>query len=80
MSAVLDKIPMGGATFAKGLALKMDQTHVHKYLRPLLAHIEQGEVDPAFVITHHLRLEEAPHDYKNFRDKKDNCVKIVLRP
>jgi len=53
---------------------------VHKYLRPLLAHIEQSEVDPAFVITHHLRLEEVPHGYKSFRNKKDNCVKIVLRP
>jgi threonine dehydrogenase-like Zn-dependent dehydrogenase len=49
MRTVLDKVPMGAA-FAKGLALKMDQTHRHKYLRPLLAHIEQGEVDPAFVI------------------------------
>ena len=49
MRTVLDKVPMGTA-FAKGLALKMDQTHRHKYLRPLLAHIEQGEVDPAFVI------------------------------
>ena len=49
MRAVLDKVPMEAA-FAKGLALKMGQTHVHKYLRPLLAHIEQGEVDPAFVI------------------------------
>jgi len=46
----------------------------------LLAHIEQSEVDPAFVITHHLRLEEVPHGYKSFRNKKDNCVKIVLRP
>jgi threonine dehydrogenase-like Zn-dependent dehydrogenase len=76
---LLDKVPIGAA-FAKGLTLKMGQTHVHKYLRPLLARIEQGEVDPAFVITHHLRLEDAPYGYEIFRDKKDKCVKIVLRP
>jgi threonine dehydrogenase-like Zn-dependent dehydrogenase len=76
---LLDKVPIGAA-FAKGLTLKMGQTHVHKYLRPLLARIEQGDIDPAFVITHHLRLEEAPYGYEIFRDKKDNCIKIVLRP
>jgi threonine dehydrogenase-like Zn-dependent dehydrogenase len=76
---LLDKVPMGAA-FAKGLTLKMGQTHVHKYLRPLLARVEQGEVDPAFVITHRLRLEEAPYGYEIFRDKKDNCIKIVLQP
>src|SRR3989449_7207515 len=76
---LIDKFPIGAA-FAKGLTLKMGQTHVHKYLRPLLARIEQGEVDPTFVITHHLRLEEAPYGYEIFRDKKDNCIKIVLRP
>jgi threonine dehydrogenase-like Zn-dependent dehydrogenase len=76
---LLDKVPIGAA-FAKGLTLKMGQTHIHKYLRPLLARIEQGEVDPAFVITHHLRLDEAPYGYEIFRDKKDNCIKIVLRP
>ena len=76
---LLDKVPVGAA-FAKGLTLKMGQTHVHKYLRPLLTHIEQGEIDPAFVITHHLRLEEAPYGYEIFRDKKDKCIKIVLWP
>jgi threonine dehydrogenase-like Zn-dependent dehydrogenase len=68
-----------GAAFAKGLTLKIDQTRRHKYLCPLLVRIEQGDVDPAFVITHHLRLEEAPYGYKSFLDKKDNCIKIVLR-
>ena len=58
----------------------MGQTHVHRYLRPLLARIEQGDIDPAFVITHRLRLDDAPHGYAIFRDKKDNCIKIVLRP
>ena len=75
----LDKVPMGAA-FAKGLTFKMGQTHVHRYVRPLLAHIERGAIDPAFVITHRLRLEDAPHGYAIFRDKKDNCIKIVLRP
>jgi len=52
----------------------MGETHVHKYLRPLLAHIEQNEVDPVFVITHHLRLEEVPHGSMSCRNKKDNCT------
>jgi threonine dehydrogenase-like Zn-dependent dehydrogenase len=75
----LDKVPMGAA-FAKGLTFKMGQTHVHRYMHPLLAHIERGDIDPAFVITHRLRLEDAPHGYAIFRDKKDQCIKIVLRP
>jgi threonine dehydrogenase-like Zn-dependent dehydrogenase len=75
----LDKVPLGAA-FAKGLTLKMGQTHVHRYLRPLLDRIEKGDIDPAFVITHRLRLEDAPHGYEIFRDKKDNCIKVVLRP
>jgi len=58
-----------GAVFAKGLTLKMGQTHVHKCLRPLLARIEQGDVDHAFVITHHLRLASVLYGYKSFRDK-----------
>jgi len=76
---LLDKVPLGAA-FAKSLTLKMGQTHVHKYLRPLLARIEQGDIDPAFVITHRLRLHEAPHGYEMFRDKKDGCIKVVLTP
>jgi threonine dehydrogenase-like Zn-dependent dehydrogenase len=75
----LDKVPLG-ASFAKGLTLKMGQTHVHRFLRPLLARIERGDIDPAFVITHRLRLEEAPHGYEIFHDKKDQCIKIVLQP
>ena len=75
----LDKVPLGAA-FAKGLTLKMGQTHVHRYLHPLLERIERGDIAPAFVITHRLRLEEAPHGYAIFRDKKDHCIKIVLQP
>jgi threonine dehydrogenase-like Zn-dependent dehydrogenase len=75
----LDKVPFGAA-FAKGLTLKMGQTHVHRYLRPLLRRIEQGDIDPAFVITHRLHLDDAPHGYEIFRDKKEQCIKIVLYP
>jgi threonine dehydrogenase-like Zn-dependent dehydrogenase len=75
----LDKLPFGAA-FAKGLTLKTGQTHVHKYLRPLLTRIEQDDIDPSFVITHRLRLDDTPYGYEIFRDKKDDCIKIVLRP
>ena len=76
---ILDKIPMGAA-FNKGLTFKMGQTHVHKYLKPLIEHIQNGDVDPSFIITHHMPLEEAPHGYEIFKKKKDNCVKVVLKP
>lgn len=75
----LDKIPMGAA-FNKGLTFKMGQTHVHKYLQPLLDRIQTGEIDPTYIITHRLPLEEAPHGYDIFKHKKDNCVKVVLKP
>ena len=75
----LDKIPFGAA-FAKGLTLKMGQTHVQKYLRPLLELIERGDIDPSFVITHRLRLQDAPHGYDIFKHKEDECIKIVMQP
>jgi threonine dehydrogenase-like Zn-dependent dehydrogenase len=75
----LDKVPFGSA-FNKGLTFKMGQTHVHRYLRPLLERVRNGEIDPAFVITHRLRLDEAPEAYKTFKHKQDNCVKVVLKP
>ena len=75
----IDKVPMGAA-FNKGLTLKMGQTHVHKYLPTLLAHIQKGDIDPSFVITHRVALDDAPEMYKRFRDKKDGCIKVVLRP
>ncbi len=76
---LLDKFPLGAA-FGKGLTLKMGQTHVHKYLQPLLDRIEKGDIDPSFVITHRLKLDEAPQGYKMFRDKQDECIKIVMKP
>jgi threonine dehydrogenase-like Zn-dependent dehydrogenase len=78
-SGFLDKVPLGAA-FAKGLTFKMGQTHVHKYLHPLLHWIEQGKIDPAFIITHRLSLEEAPQAYELFKQKKDDCLKVILQP
>ena len=75
----IDKVPMGAA-FNKGLTLKMGQTHVHKYLPRLLTHIENGDIDPSFVVTHTVPIDEAPQMYKTFRDKKDGCIKVVLKP
>jgi threonine dehydrogenase-like Zn-dependent dehydrogenase len=75
----IDKFPIGAA-FAKGLTLRMGQTHVQKYLRPLLARIAAGEIDPSFVITHRMSLEEAPHAYEIFNDKEEECIKVVLKP
>jgi threonine dehydrogenase-like Zn-dependent dehydrogenase len=69
-----------GAAFNKGLTFKMGQTHVHRYLKPLLERIQRGEVDPSFVVTHRVSLEEAPDMYRIFRDKEDDCVKVVLTP
>ncbi len=75
----LDKIPLGAA-MNKGLTLKMGQTHVQRYLQPLLHKIEEGKIDPSFVITHRLPLAEAPRAYETFRDKTDGCIKVVLTP
>jgi threonine dehydrogenase-like Zn-dependent dehydrogenase len=75
----LDKFPFGSA-FAKSLTFKMGQTNVQKYLRPLLERIQKGEIDPSFVITHRMQLEDAPHGYDIFKHKEDECIKIVLKP
>jgi threonine dehydrogenase-like Zn-dependent dehydrogenase len=75
----VDKMPMG-AFMNKGLTMKTGQTHVHRYLRPLLDRVQKGDIDPSFVITHTLHLEQAPHGYEIFKHKKDNCIKIVLKP
>ena len=76
---MLDKVPMG-AFMNKGLTLKSGQTHVQRYLQPLLEKIEQGRIDPSEIITHNRPLEEAPELYAKFRDKEDGCVKVVLKP
>jgi threonine dehydrogenase-like Zn-dependent dehydrogenase len=58
----------------------MGQTHMMRYMQPLLERIQGGELDPSFVITHRVPLEEAPNAYKIFRDKREGCVKVVLKP
>jgi threonine dehydrogenase-like Zn-dependent dehydrogenase len=75
----VDKIPMG-AFMNKGLTMKTGQTHVHRYLRPLLDHVQKGDIDPSFVVTHSLPIEQAPQAYEIFKHKKDNCIKVVLKP
>ena len=75
----VDKLPLGAA-FAKGLTLKMGQTHVQRYLRPLLSLVEEGRIDPSFVVTHRVPLEFTPEAYEMFKRKEDGCVKIVLAP
>jgi threonine dehydrogenase-like Zn-dependent dehydrogenase len=76
---LLDKIPFG-AIVNKALTVKTGQTHVQHYMKPLLEYIENGAIDPSFIISHRLRLDEAPLGYEVFRNKEDECVKIVLTP
>jgi threonine dehydrogenase-like Zn-dependent dehydrogenase len=76
---IVDKFPLGAA-FGKGVTLKMGQTHVHRYMRPLLERILQGEIDPSFVITHRVGMDDMPHAYEMFRTHDDGCVKVMLEP
>ena len=76
---LLDNIPMGSA-INRGLTFRMAQTPVQHYLPKLLERVERGEIDPSFVITHTASLEDGPELYKTFRDKKDGCIKVVLKP
>jgi threonine dehydrogenase-like Zn-dependent dehydrogenase len=75
----VDKIPMGSA-INRGLTFRMAQTPVQRYLPELLGRIEKGEIDPSFVITHRVKLEDGPAMYKTFRDKQDGCIKVVMTP
>jgi threonine dehydrogenase-like Zn-dependent dehydrogenase len=76
---VLDKVPFGAA-MNKGLTFRMGQTHVNRWTDDLLKRIQEGQIDPSFVITHTASLERGPELYKTFRDKEDSCVKVVLKP
>lgn len=76
---IIDKMPIGAA-FNKGLTLKMGQTHVHKDLPTLLRYIQNGDVDATSIITHRVPLGQAPEAYDAFKYKKDNCVKVVMKP
>src|SRR4051812_29460963 len=76
---LLDKIPFG-ASMNKGLTWRMGQTHVNRWTDDLLRRVEEGQIDPSFVITHTVPLERGPEMYKTFRDKQDGCIKVVLKP
>lgn len=75
----VDKFPIGAA-FAKGLTLKMGQTHVQRYVPRLLEKISAAEIDPSYIITHRMPLEEGPRGYEIFNNKEDACIKVVLKP
>ncbi len=74
-----DKIPMG-SLMNRSLTIKTGQAHVQHYMRPLLERVEKGEIDPSFVVTHRMRLEDAPKGYDMFLNKEDECIKVVLKP
>jgi threonine dehydrogenase-like Zn-dependent dehydrogenase len=76
---LVDKLPFGAA-MNKGLTFKTGQTHVNRWTDDLLHRIEDGQIDPSFVITHSVSLEQGPEMYKTFRDKKDGCIKVVMKP
>ena len=76
---LLDKVPFGAA-FGKGITMKMGQTNMHNYMKPLLDRIEKGQIDPSYIISHRITLEEAPRMYKVWRDKKESVTKIVIDP
>jgi threonine dehydrogenase-like Zn-dependent dehydrogenase len=78
-AGLIDKFPMG-AVMNRSLTLRAGQCHVQRYMRPLLERIQRGEIDPSFVITHQMSLEAAPEGFKMFRDKEDECIKVVLKP
>ena len=73
----IDKVPFGSIV-NKAITIKSGQTHVHRYMRPLLERIESGEIDPSFIITHRIGLDDAPVGYEVFRNKEDECVKVVM--
>jgi threonine dehydrogenase-like Zn-dependent dehydrogenase len=78
-SGFIDKFPMG-SFMNRSLTMKTGQCHVQRYMKPLLERIEKGEIDPSFVVTHTMSLDEAPTGYSKFMNKEDDCIKIVLKP
>lgn len=75
----IDKFPMG-SFMNRSLTMKTGQTHVQRYLRPLMERIQKGEIDPRFIITHRMKLSDAAQGYEIFKHKQDDCMKVVLRP
>jgi threonine dehydrogenase-like Zn-dependent dehydrogenase len=78
-SGFIDKFPMG-SFMNRSLTMKTGQCHVHRYMKPLLKRIQNGEIDPSFVVTHRMQLDDAPDGYSKFMNKEDDCIKIVLKP
>jgi threonine dehydrogenase-like Zn-dependent dehydrogenase len=76
---LVDKIPFGQA-MNKGLTFRMGQTHVNRWADDLVRRIEEGQIDPSFVITHTVPLSDGPGMYRTFRNKQDDCIKVVLKP
>ena len=74
-----DKFPVG-AFMEKGLTLRTGQTHVHRYLKPLLDAVSEGRIDPTVIVSHRLSLDDAPHAYEIFEAKQDQCIKVVMHP
>jgi threonine dehydrogenase-like Zn-dependent dehydrogenase len=77
-AGLVDKFPLG-ALMNRGLTIRTGQCHVHRYMKPLLGRIERGEIDPSFVVSHHMDLDDAPKGYDLFMHKQDDVMKIVLR-
>ena len=75
----IDKFPMG-SFMNRSLTMRTGQCHVHRYMKPLLERIQNGDIDPSFVISHHMSLDEAPQGFAKFLNKEDHCTKIVLKP
>jgi threonine dehydrogenase-like Zn-dependent dehydrogenase len=75
----IDKFPMG-SFMNRSLTMRTGQCHVHRYMKPLLERIQNGDIDPSFVITHRMQLDDAPDGYAMFAKKQDDCVKVVLTP
>jgi threonine dehydrogenase-like Zn-dependent dehydrogenase len=76
---LIDKFPIG-SVMQRSLTIRTGQAHVQRYMRPLLQMIEDGDIDPSFVVTHTMSLDDAPHAYDIFKKKEDNCIKVVLKP
>jgi threonine dehydrogenase-like Zn-dependent dehydrogenase len=76
---LVDKFPIG-SVMNRSLTIRSGQCHVQRYTRPLLDRIRNGEIDPSFIISHTMPLADAPRGFEMFRDKEDNCTKIVLKP
>jgi threonine dehydrogenase-like Zn-dependent dehydrogenase len=76
---LLDKFPIG-SVMNRGLTIRAGQCHVHRYMKPLLERIVNGEIDPTFIVTHRLSLDEAAKGYELFKHKQDDCLKVVLKP